>query len=133
MENKLEEQHKKGKRKNLPTEKTPKRTYRSPGNVSELIFSFFPYAVYPVGVTTHWCYFLLIIAHNSLPVYGIAAKVGTEMRLYTPPSVCHISRQLDKAFAFYSSFCKCAKRGRKIRRKETKAKPIFEVAYLGNA
>ena len=38
MENKLEEQHKKGKRKNLPTEKTPKRTYyRSPGNVSELV------------------------------------------------------------------------------------------------
>ena len=37
MENKLEEQHKKGKRKNLPTEKTPKRIYRSPGNVSELV------------------------------------------------------------------------------------------------
>ena len=37
MENKLEEQHKKGKRKNLPTEKTPKRTYRSPGNVSGLV------------------------------------------------------------------------------------------------
>ena len=40
MENKLEEleeQHKKGKRKNLPTEKIPKRTYRSPGNVSELV------------------------------------------------------------------------------------------------
>ena len=36
MDNKLE-QHKKGKRKNLPTEKTPKRTYRSPGNVSELV------------------------------------------------------------------------------------------------
>ena len=37
MENKLEEQHKKGKRKNLPTEMTPKRTYRSPGNVSGLV------------------------------------------------------------------------------------------------
>ena len=37
MENKLEEKHKKGKRKNLPTENTPKRTYRSPGNVSELV------------------------------------------------------------------------------------------------
>ena len=35
-------------------------------------------------------------------------------------------------FAFYSSFCKCAKRGRKIRKKQTKkTKPIFEVAYLG--
>ena len=37
IDNKLEEQHKKGKRKNLPTEKTLKRTYRSPGNVSELV------------------------------------------------------------------------------------------------
>ena len=37
MENKLEEKHKKGKRKNLSTEKTPKRTYKSPGNVSELV------------------------------------------------------------------------------------------------
>ena len=36
------------------------------------------------------------------------------------------------AFAFYSSFCKCAKRGRKIRRKKNQeTKPIFEVAYLG--
>ena len=37
MENQLEEKHKKGKSKNLPTEKTPKRTYRSSGNVSELV------------------------------------------------------------------------------------------------
>ena len=35
-------------------------------------------------MTTYWCYFSCIIAHNSLPVYGIPAKVGTEMRLYTP-------------------------------------------------
>ena len=32
--------------------------------------------------------------------------------------MCQISRQSDNAFAFYSSFCKCAKRGRKIRRKK---------------
>ena len=35
-------------------------------------------------MTTYWCYFSWIIAHNSLPVYRIPAKVGTEMRLYTP-------------------------------------------------
>ena len=35
-----------------------------------------------------------------------------------PPSVCQISRKSDMAFAFYSSFCKCVKRGRKIRRKK---------------
>ena len=39
---------------------------------------------------------------------------------FIPPSVCQISRQSDMAFAFYSSFCKCATRGRKIIRKKTK-------------
>ena len=38
------------------------------------------------------------------------------------------------AFEFYSNFCKCATRKRKIRRKKNKeTEPIFEVAYLGNA
>ena len=37
------------------------------------------------------------------------------------------------AFAFYSSFCKCATKGRKIIRKNQETKPIFEVTYLGNA
>ena len=36
--------------------------------------------------------------------------------------MCQISRQSDNAFAFYSSFCKCAKRGRKIRRRRKKKK-----------
>ena len=43
------------------------------------------------------------------------------MPLY-PPSVCQISRQSDIAFAFYSSFCKCVTRGRKIKRKRKKMK-----------
>ena len=51
-----------------------------------------------------------------------------------PPSVCQMSRQSDMAFEFYSSFCKCAKRKRKIRRKKKEeTEPIFEVAYLWNA
>ena len=38
------------------------------------------------------------------------------------------------AFEFYSSFCKCATRKRKIRRKKNEeTEPIFEVAYLENA
>ena len=38
------------------------------------------------------------------------------------------------AFEFYSSFCKCATRKRKIRRKKNEeTEPMFEVAYLGNA
>ena len=47
-----------------------------------------------------------------------------------PPSVCQISRQSDNAFAFYSSFCKCAKRGRKIRRKQTKKLSQFLKANI---
>ena len=39
--------------------------------------------------------------------------------------MCHISRQSDVAFACYSSFCKCAKRGRKIRR-EKKTKKLSQ-------
>ena len=56
---------------------------------------------------------------------------------FIPPSVCQISRQSDNAFEFYSSFCKCATRKRKIRRirrkKNEETQPIFEVVYLGNA
>ena len=52
------------------------------------------------------------------------------MRLYTPPSVCQISRRSDMAFAFYSSFCKCAKRGRKIRRKKTKKLSQFLKSHI---
>ena len=50
---------------------------------------------------------------------------------FIPPSVCQISRQSDNAFAFYSSFCKCAKRGRKIRRrKKTKKLSQFLKSHI---
>ena len=44
--------------------------------------------------------------------------------------MCQISRQSDNAFAFYSSFCKCAKRGRKIRRKKTKKLSQFLKSHI---
>ena len=44
--------------------------------------------------------------------------------------MCQISRQSDNAFAFYSSFCKCAKRGRKIRRKKTKKLSQFVKSHI---
>ena len=47
-----------------------------------------------------------------------------------PPSVCQISRQSDKVFAFYSSFCKCAKRGRIRRRKKTKKLSQFLKSHI---
>ena len=52
------------------------------------------------------------------------------MPLY-PPSVCQISRQSDMAFAFYGSFCKCAKRGRKIRRKMKKLSQFLKSHISG--
>ena len=44
--------------------------------------------------------------------------------------MCQISRQSDNAFAFYSSFCKCAKRGRKIRRKKKKKLSQFLKSHI---
>ena len=45
--------------------------------------------------------------------------------------MCQISRRSDKAFAFYSSFCKCAKRGRKIRRKTKKLSQFLKSHISG--
>ena len=47
-----------------------------------------------------------------------------------PPSVCQISRRSDMAFEFYSSLCKCAKRGRKIRRKKSKKLSQFLKSHI---
>ena len=52
------------------------------------------------------------------------------MPLYSP-SVCQISRESDMAFAFYSSFCKCAKRGRKIRKKPKKLSQFLKSHISG--
>ena len=41
-----------------------------------------------------------------------------------------MSRQWDNAFAFYSSFCKCAKRGRKIRKKNPKKLSQFLKSHI---
>ena len=43
--------------------------------------------------------------------------------------MCQISRRSEYAFAFYSNFCKCAKRRRK---KTKKKKTNFGHSYLGN-
>ena len=44
--------------------------------------------------------------------------------------MCQISKQSDMAFAFYSSFCKCAKRGRKIRKKTKKLSQFVKSHIL---
>ena len=45
--------------------------------------------------------------------------------------MCRISRRSEHAFAFYSNFCKCAKRRRRRKKNEEK-KRNFGRSYLGN-
>ena len=47
------------------------------------IFSFLLFVVYPVGMTTYWCYFSWIIANNFASAYHILTKLGTKMQPYT--------------------------------------------------
>ena len=47
-------------------------------------------------------------------------------------SVCQIVRRSERAFAFYSNFCKCAKRRRRRRKKRRKKKRNFGRSCLGN-
>jgi len=89
--------------------------------VSLPIFSFLSLAVYPVGVTTYWCYFLQII------VYSFVAIAGYQVVPLSRLSVYQISRQLDNLFVFYDNFHTLTKRTKK---KETQ--PIFKGSYLGN-
>ena len=46
--------------------------------------------------------------------------------------MCQISRRSDMAFAFYSSFCKCAKRGRR-RKKKTKKLSQFLKSHISGS
>ena len=46
--------------------------------------------------------------------------------------MCQISRPSEHAFAFYSNFCKCAKRRRRRKKKNEEKKRNFGRSYLGN-
>jgi len=52
-------------------------------SVSLPAFNFLPLVVYPVGVTTYWCYFSWIIVYNYVTIYGIITKFNTMMCTYT--------------------------------------------------
>ena len=76
---------------------------------------------------------MLFFDHNSLDHNCLSYPSQSWYRdaaLY-PASVCQISRQSDMAFAFYSSFCKCAKRGSKIRRKTKKLSQFLKSHISG--
>ena len=40
-------------------------------------FKLFPYAIYPVGVTTSRPFLMQIIIHNSMTINDICTKLGT--------------------------------------------------------
>ena len=49
---------------------------------------------------------------------------------FIPPFCVPNFKGIGYEFAFYSSFCKCAKRGRKIRRKKTKKLSQFLKSHI---
>ena len=67
---------------------------------------------------------MLFFANNSLPVYHIPAKVGTEMHLYTPLLYANFQGNQLWTLRFTAVFVS-VQRGRKIRRK-TKTKKLSQ-------
>ena len=76
-----------------------------------------------------------------MPVYRIPAKVGTEMRLYTPILCAKVQGNRILHSRFIAVFVSVRKEEEKLEeeeeeeeeKKNEETKPIFEVAYLGNA
>jgi len=85
------------------------------------ILSFLPFVVYPVGMTTYWCYFF---ANIFASVYCILTKLGTKMRPYTTFLCTKFQGNQVICFHNFNAFTK--------RRKNEETRPIFGSSYLGN-
>ena len=81
-------------------------------------------------MTTYWCYFSCIIAHNSLPVYGIPAKVGTEMRLYTPLLCAKFQGNCITRSRFIAVFVSVQKEEENKKKKKTKKLSQFLKSHI---
>ena len=68
----------------LDSFQTTKRYSYDSYSIYIAIFSSFLHGVYPVGVTDLLAYFTQIISHNSIYVYPIPTKGGTEICLSEP-------------------------------------------------
>ena len=77
-------------------------------------------------MTTYWCYFSLIIAHNSLPVYRIPAKVGTEMRLYIPLLCAKFQGNRITRSRFIAVFVSVRQENKKKKKKKIKTKKLSQ-------
>ena len=65
-------------------------------------------------------YFAQIIGHNSVNVYRIPTKLGTEIRLNEAFKCAKFQPDLSKHSCFMADFAKCAKRKRSRRKKRRK-------------
>ena len=81
-------------------------------------------------MTTYWYYFSCIIAHNSLPVYGIPAKVGTEMRLYTPLLCAKFQGNRITRSRFIAVFVSVRKEEENNKKKKTKKLSQFLKSHI---
>ena len=66
-----------------------------------------------MGVTDLRPYFMQIIGHNSVNVYRIPTKRGTEIRLNEPFKCAEFHPDWSMNLCFIADFAKCAKRRRK--------------------
>ena len=97
------------------------------------IFSFLPCMVYPVGVTTYWCYFSWIITNNFANFYCILSKRGTKMHHYITYLCTEFQGNRIICFHFMATFTPLQKEKEKKKENKNNTKPIFERSYLGNA
>ena len=104
----------------IPFKPQKKHSYDS-YSIYIAIFSSFLQVVYPVGVTDLRPYFTQIIGHNSVKIYWIPTKFGTEIRLNEPFKCANFQPYWSTNSCFMADFAKCAKRS--SRRKKRRKKP----------
>ena len=83
---------------------------------------------YPVGMTTYWCYFPLIIRNNLASVYCILTKLSTKMCHYTTFLCTKFQSNRITCFYFMVTLTPLLKE-----EKDEETKPVFGSSYLGNA
>ena len=104
----------------LDSFQTTKRHSYDDYSIYIAISSSFLQGVYPVGMTDLRPFFTRIIGHNSVNVYQIPTKVGTEIRLNEPFKCAKFQLDWSMYSCFMADFAKCVKRRRKKQRKKPK-------------
>ena len=103
----------------LDSFQTTKRYSYDSYSIYIAMFSSFLQGVYPVGVTDLRPYFMQIIGRNSVNVYWIPTKLGTEICLNEPFKCAKFQPDWSTHLCFMADFVKCAKRSRRKKMKKT--------------